>query len=94
MFTRKLAHSFAGKVKSLIHEGFLWPFLKVLLLALKVFQECEHLLFFPPATALIPTWHLLFVLLGPTSEKAMAPHASTLASHGWRSLVGCSPWGH
>ena len=28
------------------------------------------------------------------SEKAMAPHSSTLAwkSHGWRSLVGCSPW--
>ena len=25
----------------------------------------------------------------------MAPHASTLAwkIHGWRSLVGCSPWG-
>ena len=29
------------------------------------------------------------------SEKVMAPHSSTLAwkSHGWRSLVGCSPWG-
>ena len=29
------------------------------------------------------------------SEKAMAPHSSTLAgkSHGQRSLVGCSPWG-
>ena len=33
--------------------------------------------------------------------KAMSPHSSTLAwsthptpSHGWRSLVGCSPWGH
>ena len=27
-------------------------------------------------------------------EKAMAPHSSTLAwkIHGWRSLVGCSPW--
>ena len=27
-------------------------------------------------------------------EKVMAPHSSTLAwkSHGWRSLVGCSPW--
>ena len=26
----------------------------------------------------------------------MAPHSSTLAgkSHGRRSLVGCSPWGH
>ena len=25
----------------------------------------------------------------------MAPHSSALAgeSHGWRSLVGCSPWG-
>ena len=30
-----------------------------------------------------------------TTEKAMAPHSSTLAwkIHGWRSLVGCSPWG-
>ena len=29
------------------------------------------------------------------SEKAMAPHFSTLAwkIHGQRSLVGCSPWG-
>ena len=28
-------------------------------------------------------------------EKAMAPHSSTLPgkSHGWRSLVGYSPWG-
>ena len=29
-------------------------------------------------------------------EKAMAPHSSTLLpgkSRGWRSLVGCSPWG-
>ena len=28
------------------------------------------------------------------SEKAMAPHSSTLAwkIHGWRRLVGCSPW--
>ena len=28
-------------------------------------------------------------------EKAMAPHSSTLPGkyHGWRSLVGCSPWG-
>ena len=28
-------------------------------------------------------------------EKAMAPHSSTVArkSHGWRSLVGCGPWG-
>ena len=26
----------------------------------------------------------------------MAPHSSTLAwkSHGWRSLLGYSPWGH
>ena len=31
----------------------------------------------------------------PPPEKAVAPHSSTLAgkSHGWRSLVGCSPWG-
>ena len=26
----------------------------------------------------------------------MAPHSNTLAwkIHGWRRLVGCSPWGH
>ena len=32
-----------------------------------------------------------------TPEKAMAPHSSTLLPgkfHGWRSLAGCSPWGH
>ena len=30
-----------------------------------------------------------------TVEKAMAPHSSTLAwKISWRSLVGCSPWGH
>ena len=31
-----------------------------------------------------------------SSEKAMAPHSSTLAwkIHGRRRLVGCSPWGH
>ena len=29
-------------------------------------------------------------------EKAMAPTPVLLPrnSHGWRSLVGCSPWGH
>ena len=33
--------------------------------------------------------------LNSNSEKAMAPHSSTLPgkSHGWRSLVCCSPWG-
>jgi len=33
--------------------------------------------------------------VGENLEKAMAPHSSTFArkSHGWRSLVGCSPWG-
>ena len=39
---------------------------------------------------------LLFNMLsGWSSEKAMAPHSSTLAwkIHGQRSLVGCSPWG-
>ena len=46
---------------------------------------------------------LISMCLGMFSEKAMAPHSSTLAwkipwmgilhPHGWRSLVGCSPWG-
>ena len=36
------------------------------------------------------------VHLVKATEKAMAPHSSTLAwkFHGWRSLVGCSSWGH
>ena len=35
------------------------------------------------------------LILSYNTEKAMAPHSSTLAwkIHGWRSLVGCSPWG-
>ena len=39
----------------------------------------------------------LFTIAGTWKpEKAMAPHSSTLAwkIHGWRNLVGCSPWGH
>ena len=38
---------------------------------------------------------LLICCLGLSSEKAVAPHSSTLAwkIHGQRSLVGCSPWG-
>ena len=37
----------------------------------------------------------LIYCLGLSLEKAMAPHSSTLPgkSHGWRSLVGYSPWG-
>ena len=38
----------------------------------------------------------LWCNLNHPSEKAMAPHSSTLLpgkSCGWRSLVGCSPWG-
>ena len=39
---------------------------------------------------------LFYKTLPSLSKKAMAPHSSTLPgnSHGWRSLVGCSPWGH
>src|SRR5574341_115947 len=42
--------------------------------------------------------YLCPTLCGPMKyplEKAMAPHSSTLAwkIHGWRSLLGCSPWG-
>ena len=40
-------------------------------------------------------WKFYFLFLYYTMEKAMAPHSITLPgkSHGWRSLVGCSPWG-
>ena len=42
-----------------------------------------------PATEIACKWGLF-----PSSEKAMVPHPITLAwkIHGWRSLVGCSPW--
>ena len=38
----------------------------------------------------------IWLLLWSITGKAMAPQSGTLAgkSHGWRSLVGCSPWGH
>ena len=38
---------------------------------------------------------IIYWILDTVTEKAMAPHSSTLAckSHGQRSLVGCSPWG-
>ena len=38
---------------------------------------------------------IIYIQLAETMEKAMAPHSSTLAwkIHGWRSLLGCSPWG-
>lgn len=46
MFAEPLIRFFVGKVKSLIHEGFLRLFflLKVLLLVVfRVFKECEQL---------------------------------------------------
>ena len=39
-----------------------------------------------------PSLLKLFILANPT-EKAMAPHSSTLAWKRQRGLVGCSPWG-
>ena len=43
------------------------------------------------STLILGNYESLFLIL----EKAMATHSSTLPgkSHGWRSLVGCSPWG-
>ena len=40
-------------------------------------------------------WKKFWYFLGFRTEKMMAPHSSTLGwkSHGWRRLVGCSPWG-
>ena len=39
--------------------------------------------------------YINYKILGVPTEKAMAPHSSTLPgkSHGRGSLVGCSPWG-
>ena len=40
--------------------------------------------------------HFTFTFHFHALEKEMATHSSVLAwrSHGWRSLVGCRPWGH
>ena len=44
-------------------------------------------------------WNFLLtnhIIIWRVGFSAMAPHSSTLLpgkSHGWRSLVGCSPWG-
>ena len=40
-------------------------------------------------------WLSILYIVVKVTEKAVATHSSTLAwkSHGWRSLVGCSPWG-
>ena len=45
--------------------------------------------------SIIVTYTIIRTTLSVYAEKAMAPHSSTLPgkSHGWRSLVGCSPWG-
>ena len=42
-----------------------------------------------------PGYHFFYIYMCLYSEKAMAPHSSTLAwkIHGRRSLVGCSPRG-
>ena len=53
-----------------------------------LFRCCPHTFLDHPS--------LLWYALHPGSEKAMAPTPVLLPgkSHGWRSLVGCSPWGH
>ena len=43
-------------------------------------------------TTAIPNRRLIVQVIFQ-SEKEMATHSSTLESHGWRSLVGCSPRG-
>ena len=50
-------------------------------ICIHIHMECYSAIKMP----LVETW----------MEKAMAPHSSTLPgkSHGWRTLVGCSPWG-
>ena len=52
----------------------------------------------PPPNRPSSFTYSIYLCLHPLThpEKAMAPHSSTLAwkSHGQRSLVGCSPWGH
>ena len=39
---------------------------------------------------------IVLTIISTFQEKAMAPTPVLLPgkSHGWRSLVGCSPWGH
>lgn len=83
MFAEPLIRFFVGKVKSLIHEGFLRLFflLQVLLLVVfRVFKECEQLSF-PQFLTLTPTWHLLPVLLDPTSLINPGPNTYIVTSY-------------
>ena len=54
---------------------------------------CFLVMFCISLSLLNDTFFLLVRMLG--SEKAVAPTPVLLPgkSHGWRSLVGCSPWG-
>ena len=47
------------------------------------------------SVSMIPLTVFIYTCLGFCMEKAMAPTPVLLPgkSHGWRSLVGCSPWG-
>ena len=70
------------------------PFLPSLfLLTLSYLQFSTNIRIFPITLSSCFSIHLY--LPHPSNlEKAMASHSSTRKSHGWRSLVGCSPWGH
>ena len=58
------------------------------------FINCKMLNILPCAIQELCVVYLLHIVC--VSEKAMAPHSSTLAgqSHGQRSLVGCRLWDH
>ena len=63
----------------------------------KAFDKIQHpFLMKTPQKMGIEGIYLNIVKVTYDMEKAMAPHSSTLAwkSHGQRSLVDCSPWGH
>ena len=77
------------------------PYKRALHLWLEALCGINRMLTSPVVCSLLsvclrPVSSVVFVATCETSaEKAMAPHSSTLAwkIHGWRSLVGCSPWG-
>ena len=63
------------------------------------FLHASLLSFLPPTPGTGDCWSVFysysFAFPRTSLEKAMAPHSSTLPgkARGWRSLVGCSPWG-
>ena len=90
----------SDQICSQIHNGILWTFFD----CLRTYYPTFHILIYslencPPQekeheSCMREVTGIKSNLYKYEEYLAMAPHSSTLGkSHGWRSLVGCSPWG-